>query len=330
MTQFHREGNQDSERQTGLSEVTQPWRVLGPEPCLWCSPHPRLEARRWPQGSGSTNSIFCMETLKGKDDPRVLQKAACSMSRYRAGWPACWEWGLGVIRGAGTLKEEGAWEQQTCSLQCSLCSLRSGWIICPAAAEQTCRQRPPVHTGRTGTAAGVALQPLNPEHGACLASRPKIGKCSFSPRNKWLSGSPGPAGARPALRSFLSQWSLWPWADFGSPGSSQVCREGMSWGILQRRTGLYSELYCPALCKGAGLGERGMCAGLSAGLPSPFIGQFFLWISVSPTAKRALDHIGADIGSGVVCLLLGTFWPFPMAPHSVPPLGTSHKECGGF
>ena len=73
-----------------------------------------------------------------------------------------------------------------------------------------------------------------------------------------------------------------------------------------------------------------MCAGLSAGLPSPFIGQFFLWISVSPPAKRALDHIGADIGSGVVCLLLGTFWPFPMAPHCIPLLGTSHKECGGF
>ena len=73
-----------------------------------------------------------------------------------------------------------------------------------------------------------------------------------------------------------------------------------------------------------------MCAGLSAGLPSPFIGQFFLWISVSPPAKRALDHIGADIGSGVVCLLLGTFWPFPMDPHCIPLLGTSHKECGGF
>ena len=109
----------------------------------------------------------------------------------------------------------------------------------------------------------------------------------------------------------------------------------MSWGIL-RRTGLYRELYRRALCKGAGLGG-GVQAGTGEGaLGCPpgclllSLGSFFLWISVSPSAKRTLDHIGADIGSDVVCLLLGLFWPFPMAPHSISSLGTSHKECGGF
>lgn len=72
-------------------------------------------------------------------------------------------------------------------------------------------------------------------------------------------------------------------------------------------------------------GRGGECAGLSTGVAFSFRWAVFLWISISPPAKRALDHIGADIGSGVVFasswVLSGTSpWPSLNPPH-----GTSRK-----